>query len=377
MDMIFCSMTVDTACSASLYALHLACQAINTGEIESAIVASSNLIWSPDMQMFLDKLGALSSTSQCHVFGSDADGYGRGDGFVGFYLKDLNSAIRDNDNIQAVIRGTAANANGRTGGITHPSPTAQEAAMRKAYQMAGNLDPRDTAYYECHGTGTAVGDPIELKAIQSFFFARDKENPLLLGSVKANIGHGEPVSGLSGLLKVVLAIQRGVIPPMITSASINPLLNLDMSRFQLVQEQLPWPVNLPRRASVATSGFGGANAHVIVEEFVSNGRHTEVNRNIRPSRFLLSFSAHKPQSLLQNYEALAAACDQYSYSPIDVAYTLGRRSRLPYRGFAVISANPETSLTLSSDQLQIAKRLRTTPPRIGFIFTGIFLLSPS
>jgi acyl transferase domain-containing protein len=312
------------------------------------------------MQMFLDKLGALSSTSQCHVFGSDADGYGRGDGFVGFYLKDLNSAIRDNDNIQAVIRGTAANANGRTGGITHPSPTAQEAAMRKAYQMAGNLNPRDTAYYECHGTGTAVGDPIELKAIQSFF-----------------IGHGEPVSGLSGLLKVVLAIQRGVIPPMITPASINPLLNLDISRFQLVQEQAAWPADLPRRASVATSGFGGANAHVVVEEFVSNGRQAEIDRNIRPSRFLLPFSAHKPHSLVQNCGALAAACDQDSYSPIDVAYTLGRRSRLPYRGFAVVSANPDTSLSLSSDQLQIAKRLRTTPPRIGFICTGILLLSPS
>lgn len=325
-------------------------------------------------RLFLDKLGALSSTSQCHVFGSDADGYGRGDGFVGFYLKYLNSAIRDNDNSQAVIRGTPANANGRTGGITHPRPTAQEAAMRKAYQLAGNLDPRDTAYYECHGTGTAVGDPIELKAIQSFFSARGTDNPLLLGSVKADIGHGEPVSGLSGLLKVVLAIQRGVIPPMITSASINSLLNLDTSRFQLVKDQLPWPVNLPRRASVATSGFGGANAHVIVEEFLYNGQDAEIDRNIRPSRFLLPFSAHKPQSLLENCEALAAACDKYLYIPTDVAYTLRRRSCLPYRGFAVVSTNADSSLSLSSDQLQKAKRLRTLPPKIGFIFTGILPL---
>lgn len=368
-------MTVDTACSASLYALHLACQAITTGEIDSAIVASSNLIWSPDMQMFLDKLGALSSTSQCHVFGSDADGYGRGDGFVGFYLKELNSAIRDGDNIQAVIRGTAANANGRTGGITHPSPAAQEAAMRKAYRMAGNLNPRDTAYYECHGTGTAVGDPIELKAIQSFFAAREKENPLLLGSVKANIGHGEPVSGLSGLLKTVLAIQRGVIPSMVTPTSINPQLNLDRGRFRLVEEQTPWPANLPRRASVATSGFGGANAHLVVEEFPFNGGDADVDRNIQPSRFLLPFSAHKPESLVQNYEALAAVCDQYSYSPADVAYTLGRRSRLPYRGFAVVSTHPDTVHSLSKDQLQAAKRLRTTPPKIGLIFTGNPLLS--
>lgn len=365
-----CSMTVDTACSASMYALHLACQAIATGEIDSAIVASSNLIWSPDMQMFLDKLGALSSTSQCHVFGSDADGYGRGDGFVGFYLKELNSAVRDGDNIQAVIRGTAVNANGRTGGITHPSPSAQEAAMRKAYRMAGNLNPRDTAYYECHGTGTSVGDPIEMKAIQSFFPSRDTDNPLLLGSVKANIGHGEPVSGLSGLLKAVLAIQRGVIPPMITPESINPQLNLDTDRFRLVSEKTPWPKGLPRRASVATSGFGGANAHLVVEEFLLNGRDAGVDRNIRPSRFLFPLSAHKPESLVQNYEALIDVCNQGLYSPADVAYTLERRSRLPYRGFAVTSKQLDAAHSLSKDQLQAAKRMRTTAPKIGLIFTG-------
>lgn len=365
---MMCSMTIDTACSASMYALHLACQSITTDEIDSAIVASSNLIWSPDMQMFLDKLGALSSTSQCHVFGSDADGYGRGDGFVGFYLKELSSAVRDGDNIQTVIRGTAVNANGRTGGITHPSPSAQEAAMHKAYRMAGNLNPRDTAYYECHGTGTSVGDAIELKAIQPFFASRDTDNPLLLGSVKANIGHGGPVSGLSGLLKAVLAIQKGAIPPMITSTSINPQLNLDTDRFRLVSEKTPWPTNLPRRASVATSGFGGANAHLVVEEFLLNGRSAEVDRNIRP--FLLPLSAHQAESLIQNYEALVNVFNQGLYSPTDVAYTLQQRSRLPYRGFSVISKHPDAGNSLSKDQLQVAKRMRTTAPKIGLIFTG-------
>lgn len=327
--------------------------------------------------MFLDKLGALSSTSQCHVFGSDADGYGRGDGFVGFYLKDLNCAVRDGDNIQAVIKGTAVNANGRTGGITRPSSTAQEAAMRKAYFMAGNLDPRDTAYYECHGTGTSVGDPIELNAIQSFFSSRESDNPLLMGSVKANIGHGEPVSGLSGLLKTVLAIQRGIIPPMIYPTSINPQLDLDQSRFRLVKDSTLWPANLPRRASVATSGFGGANAHLIVEELSSKDLNADIKKNVRSSRFLFPLSAHKPESLLQNFEALAAMYDPSSFSPLDVGYTLGRRSRLPYRGFAVANTHSYASNQLSKDQLQIAKRLRTSPPKIGLIFTGILIFSPS
>ena len=371
-------MTVDTACSASFYALHLACQAIRHGDIDSAIVASSNLVWSPDMQLFLDKLGALSPTSKCHVFGADADGYGRADGFVGFFLKDLESAIRDNDPIQAVIAGTAVNANGRTGGITHPSPAAQEAAMKQAYLCDGSLDPKDTAYYECHGTGTAVGDPLELQGIQSFFSSsRSTDNPLLLGSVKANIGHGEPVSGLAGLLKTVLAIQHDVIPPMVTPSKVNPALNLDESKFKILSEAHQWPEHLPRRASVASSGFGGANAHVVVEEYkapsANKRSQTQQNGHADKSsqpKFLIPFSAHKAGSLTANFEAVQAVSDKYS--AVDLAYTLGvRRSQLLYKGFSTLSEQDGTP-TFSKDGLRSAKRLRTTAPKIGFVFTGTF-----
>lgn len=371
-------MTVDTACSASFHALHLARQAIERGEIESAIVASSNLVWSPDMQLFLDKLGALSSTSQCHVFGSDADGYGRADGFVSLFVKSLQAAIRDGDAIQAVITGTAVNSNGRTGGITHPSPVSQEAAMRQAYRSAGNLNPKDTAYYECHGTGTAVGDPLELKGIQNYFSPfRSADNPLLLGSVKSNVGHAEPVSGLTGLLKAVLAIKNGILPPMIGPTTINPKLDLDHTKFKLLSEPHRWPDHNIRRASVATSGFGGANAHVIVEEYkvhegsLANGVSKTNDFQIsQKSKFLLPFSAHKPESLLANFQAINAVRSRYS--AIDLAYTLGvRRSKLLYRGFAIISEQNGKAL-VENDELQTAKRLRTTPPKVGFVFTGMF-----
>lgn len=369
-------MTIDTACSASFHALHLACQAVKCGEIESAIVASSNLVWSPDMQIFLDKLGALSSTSQCHAFGADADGYGRADGFVSFFVKNLQAAIRDGDSIQAVIMGTAINSNGRTGGITHPSPASQESAMRQAYQSAGNLNPKYTAYYECHGSGTAVGDPLELKGVQDFFSPfRSVDNPLLFGSVKSNIGHSEPVSGLTGLLKTVLAIKNGIIPPMIGPKIINPKLGLDDSKFKLLSEPHQWPDHNPRRASVATSGFGGANAHVVVEEFktpvdlLANGVYKANEFQIsQKSKFLLPFSAHKPESLFANFQAISAVCGRYS--AIDLAYTLGgRRTQLLYRGFSTISEG-HGKQSLPKDEFRPAKRLRTTPPKIGFIFTG-------
>ncbi|KAK2764912.1 Type I Iterative PKS [Arachnomyces sp. PD_36] len=370
------SMTIDTACSASFHALHLACQAIKCGDIESAIVASSNLVWSPDMQIFLDKLGALSSTSQCHAFGADADGYGRADGFVSFFVKDLQAAIRDGDSIQAVIIGTAINSNGRTGGITHPSPASQQSAMRQAYRAAGNLDPKNTAYYECHGTGTAVGDPLELKGIQDYFSPfRSADNPLLFGSVKSNLGHSEPVSGLTGLLKTVLAIKNGIIPPMIAPSTINPKLGLDDTKFKLLSDPHPWPDHNPRRASVATSGFGGANAHVVVEEFktsadvLASGFHKANGTSPSiESKFLLPFSAHKPESLSANFQAIGEVCNRYS--AIDLAYTLGaRRSQLLHRGFSIISGQHE-KLSLPKDEFHASKRLRTTPPKIGFVFTG-------
>ncbi|KAI1419983.1 hypothetical protein F5Y12DRAFT_720070 [Xylaria sp. FL1777] len=259
------SMTLDTACSSSLYALHLACSAIQTGDCDAAIVGGTNLILTPECQIFSSVLGAVSPTSVCHTFDSRADGYARADGIGALFIKRLSQAVADGDPIRAVIRGTAINANGRTGGITHPSPEGQEACIRRAYERGG-LDMSLTGYFECHGTGTPVGDPIEVSAIGKVFAdQRSISNPLLIGSIKSNMGHSEPSSGIAGVMKAVLAIERGIIPPTVGIETLNPNVDLKNGRLQIVTESIPWP-NLPiRRASINSFGYGGSNAHAIVE----------------------------------------------------------------------------------------------------------------
>jgi acyl transferase domain-containing protein len=163
--------------------LHLAVLSLHSGDCDAAIVAGGNLILGPDGQIFTTKLGAVSPTSRCHTFDAAADGYSRAAGFGALYLKKLPDALAAGDPIRAVIRGTSFNANGKTGGISHPSPEGQEAVIRQAYKAAGGLDPNLTGYFECHGTGTPVGDPIEVSAIGRVFSAGRQEEPLLIGSV--------------------------------------------------------------------------------------------------------------------------------------------------------------------------------------------------
>ena len=177
------SLVVDTACSASMYALHLAVMALRNGDCDAAIVAGSNLILGPDNQIFVSRLGAASPTSKCHTFDIAADGYGRAEGYGAIYIKRVKDAINANDPIRALVRGTSFNANGKTGGISHPSSEGQEAVIRQAYKAAGNLDPNLTGYFECHGTGTPVGDPIEVAAIGKVFASGRENSPLLIGSV--------------------------------------------------------------------------------------------------------------------------------------------------------------------------------------------------
>ncbi|KAJ4413900.1 Type I Iterative PKS [Gnomoniopsis sp. IMI 355080] len=278
------SMTLDTACSSSLYALHLACAAIQSGDCDAAIVGGTNLILTPECQIFSSVLGAVSPTSVCHTFDSrdlscvllasalivhvrtSADGYARADGIGALYIKRLSSAVADGDPIRAVIRGTAFNANGRTGGITHPSHDGQEMCIRRAYERAGGLDISLTGYFECHGTGTPVGDPIEVSALASIFAEdRSSATPLLIGSIKSNMGHSEPASGICGVMKAVLAIERGVIPPTIGIQNLNPNVDLKDGRLKIVTESTPWPDLPVRRASINSFGYGGSNAHAIIE----------------------------------------------------------------------------------------------------------------
>jgi acyl transferase domain-containing protein len=237
------SVTLDSACTSALYGLHIAIQAIRDGDCESAIVATANYIMDPSMQIAMDKLGALSGTSMSHAFDASADGYARGEGFAAIYVKKPQQAMHDANPIRALVRGSAIGANGRSSGITHPSGTAQEDIIRKAYENAGHLSPSETPFLECHGTGTRVGDPLEVEAAGKVFGAGRsclEEDRLLIGSVKTNLGHTEGAAALAGIFKVVLALEAGIIPPSIGVKTLNPRIEFEKAKATVVTEVMPW-----------------------------------------------------------------------------------------------------------------------------------------
>ncbi|KAI9831662.1 MAG: hypothetical protein M1819_004728 [Sarea resinae] len=285
------SLTLDTACSSSLVALHLACQSLRTGESKQSVVGATNLILNPDVMVTMSKLHFLSPTSTCHTYDSRADGYARGEGITALILKPLEDAIRDNDTIRAVIRGSASNQDGKTSGITLPSPKAQEELIRTAYRDAG-FDFSGTGYFEAHGTGTQAGDPLESGAIGATIGQvrpvdeKGDKVPLYVGSVKTNIGHTEGASGLAGVIKAVLALEHGVIPPNIHFEKPNPRIDLKGWNLRVPTESLPWPHAGQRRVSVNSFGFGGSNAHVILDDayhyLTSRGLRAAHRTSIQP-----------------------------------------------------------------------------------------------
>ncbi|PYH43222.1 type I polyketide synthase [Aspergillus saccharolyticus JOP 1030-1] len=355
------SCVINTACSASIYALHQAVSALRNHECESALVAGVNLIQSPDLHVSVSQGGVLSPSSVCHTFDESADGYGRGEGVNAIYLKRLDDALRDGDPIRSIVRGTAVNSNGRTPGITQPSIEGQISVARKAYAQAG-LNPADTAYVEMHGTGTAVGDVMEAQSIAGVFAGQSRAHPLLVGGLKPNLGHSEAASGLSSVIKATLALEMKQLPPTIGVVTLNPKLQLERHGIQLVTQTTPFPEPAPglgRRVSINSFGFGGANAHAIIEEAGPRGRFATsclrdsltndddddaVHQAALPSThtlpFLLPFSASDPSSLTRRVAQLS----HLSLPPArtsDLAYTLSqRRTHLKHRGF--ILARPAT-----------------------------------
>ncbi|KAK8112196.1 uncharacterized protein PG998_008653 [Apiospora kogelbergensis] len=397
------SLTLDTACSSSMYALHLACVSILSGECTAAIVGGSNLILSPEGQVFSASLGAVSQSSRCQTFDAAADGYARADGIGALYIKPLKQAVADNDPIRAIIRGTAINANGRTGGITHPDPDGQEDAIRRAYERAGNIDPNETFYFECHGTGTPVGDPLEVEAIGRFFVKeRSMERPLHIGSIKSNMGHCEPASGIAGIMKAVLALEHGVVPPILGLNKLNPNIDLHNGKLKIVQEMTAWPAGKLRRASVNSFGYGGANAHTILESIEelapgrggvqarsekntpslnkgsneangthangTNGSSTNGGGIPRRSQFLLPFSAHNESTLKKNIAAIREVAGNYDI--LDMAYTLShRRSKFASR-VCIVASQDNVIDSLNVESLAISKAKGSRDLKLGFVFTG-------
>jgi acyl transferase domain-containing protein/acyl carrier protein len=258
------SVAVDTACSSSLVAVHMACQSLRTHECKVAVAGGVSLILAPEELISLSKLGMLAEDSRCKTFDSRADGFVPGEGCGIVVLKRLSDALIDGDNIRAVIRGTAVNQDGHTTVLTAPNGLSQQAVIRSALANA-HVSGSEISYVEAHGTGTALGDPIEVEALAEV--VGTGAQPCAIGSAKTNFGHLEAAAGISGLIKVVLALERQEIPQNLHFRELNPHIQLRGTRLLIANRNLPWPRSAqPRFAGVSSFGFGGTNAHVVLEE---------------------------------------------------------------------------------------------------------------
>jgi len=328
------SLAVDTACSSSLVSVHLAIMSLRGGESDIALASGVNLNFAPDVFIGLCKAKMLSPDGRCKTFDARANGYVRGEGCGVLVLKRLSDALADGDNILAQLRGSATNHNGRSSGLTVPSGPAQQEVIRAALRNA-SLEPSEIGFLEAHGTGTAVGDPIEAGALGAVFAGRAA--PLLVGSVKTNCGHLEWAAGVCGLIKAILSMDRGIIPPNLHFEQPNPMIPWDKLPIRIVSEPTPWPAE-PRLCGVSSFGFGGTNAHVVVEQ-------APVRSVVRPAAdrpiHLLALSAKSEPALRQHADRMAAAADRLPPDALpDLCYSANAgRSRFEYR-LAVAAASP-------------------------------------
>ncbi|WP_432194923.1 SDR family NAD(P)-dependent oxidoreductase [Streptomyces sp. bgisy027] len=329
LDLTGPSMVVDTACSASGVALHLACEAIRRGEVSAAIAGGVNLVLHPVRHIQYAQMGMLSRTGACRPFAEGADGFVMGEGAGAVLLKPLSRALADGDHVYGLIRGTAVNSGGRTSGFTVPSPEAQAALVSSALRMAG-VDPATVGYVEAHGSGTSLGDPIEVRALTRAFGEREQAGSCALGSVKANIGHLEPAAGIAGLTKVLLQLKHRTLPPTPHADSPNPFIELDGSPFRLQTEAAPWePTGAesdggtpPLRAGVSSFGAGGVNAHLVVEAYEQPPTEEEAEDAVRTELYVLS--GRTDDQLRASAQRLAAHLrgPGQSVRLADVAHTL-------------------------------------------------------
>ena len=389
-------LTMDTACSSSLVAVHQACLSLRTSECDLALAGGVNLILSPESMVILSKMRALSPDGRCKAFDASADGYGRGEGCGVVVLKRLSNAMADRDNILAVIRGSAIGHDGVSSGLTVPSETAQEKVIRRALEDAGAA-PTDVSYIEAHGTGTSLGDPIEISALDTVFSRNHSGDfPLTIGSVKTNFGHLEGAAGIAGLMKVVLALQHEEIPPHLHFETPNPHIDWERLPFTIPTEGIPWSRGEKTRiAGVSSFGASGTNAHVVLEEapsvgwgepegrtptqeVVSNaGVGVRAGRSPQPTApterplHMLTLSAKTDEALRELAENHATYLKSNQKTSLaDICFTANTgRSHFEHRIALVAQSVEEAHEWLRTKNYIIGKSAHARP-KIAFLFTG-------
>ncbi len=357
-------LAIDTACSSSLVALNSACKSLQAGECQLALAGGVNIILSPSTTIVECKTHMLSKDGYCKTFDAEADGFVRGEGCGVVVLKRLSDAIRDQDPIFGVIRATAVNQDGASAGLMVPNKEAQIALIRQALANA-TLDPSSIDYIEAHGTGTSLGDPIEVGALGSVFGGR-REHPLLIGSVKTNIGHLEASAGISGVIKTVLALDHEAIPPHLHFQHLNPRILLDSIPAKIPLTLTPWlRSNRPRIAGVSSFGFSGTNAHAIIEE----PPLIECKKNAldRPWH-LVTLSAKTRVALEQLVDSFKNQMPEEDLA--DIAFTANTgRAHFLHRA-AVVAQTKDELLQRLQTGVYLRGQAPAKPPKITFVFTG-------
>ncbi len=365
------SLIVDTACSSSLTAVHLACASLASRECRTALVGGVNLLLNPGMSEALDRAAMLAASGRCRPFDAAADGYGRAEGAAALVLKPLEDAVRDGDPVQAVILGTAVGQDGRSPGLTTPSADAQASVADEALRRAG-IRAGEVLYVEAHGTGTPVGDPIEADALGSVFGkSRAIGTPCPIGSVKGHIGHTESTAGLAGLMKAVLVARHGIIPPTVNHEHPNPSIPFQSLNIEVLAKSRALPPNARRRISVNSFGFGGSNAHAVIEAWTASPAPEE-----SPDVIPVPLSAKCPEALRELARRHIALADgKKPPSLADVAHTaaLGRdhhSHRLCVVAPSLAGYRSRLEAFLSDSPTDVQTGVTTSAPHIAFIFPG-------
>lgn len=360
------SLSVDTACSASLTAVHLACQSIRSGECDLAVAGGANAMATPTVYLAMSAGGALSADGRCKTFDAAADGYGRGEGAGAVVLKRLSRALADGDRVYAVIRGSAVNHNGASGGLTVPSAEAQTEVIRTALDRGG-VEPASVGYVEAHGTGTRLGDGIELRALAAAYgTGRDPARPLLVGSAKTNIGHLEAAAGIAGLIKTVLALRHAHIPPHLHFTDPSGQVAWDRLPLRVSSAGAAWEAGeRPRLAGVSAFGFTGTNAHVVLGEAPAQAPAAAADAG---RYYVLPVSGAGDSVLAEALDRLRAQVSGLAEDGLrDVAYTAFRRAHHEHRRAVVGRTAAELAEALA-DPPYAGVAPAGTRPRTAFVY---------